>query len=90
METPINPQEKTLGKITPCPYCGCPDEFDHTENCPVLPEVVDLQRRVKQLEHNQTLLKTSLEGALTQCMELGKILHDFSLVAQGKPPIFNK
>jgi hypothetical protein len=36
--------------ITPCPYCGCPDEFDHTEECPVLPEVVALQRRVKDLE----------------------------------------
>jgi hypothetical protein len=40
----------TPGSMVPCPYCGCPDEFDHTQECPVLPEVVDLQRRVKDLE----------------------------------------
>jgi hypothetical protein len=77
-------------RAKPCPYCGCPDEFDHTKECPVLPEVVDLQRRVKQLEDHQAILADSLERTIKQCMELGKILHDFSLMAQGKPPIFNK
>jgi hypothetical protein len=77
---------ETLGNITPCPYCGCPDEFDHTEECPVLPEVVALQRRVKELERVQVEILKALDGTITQCRELAGILNDFALIAQGKPP----
>jgi hypothetical protein len=71
---------------TPCPYCGCPDEFDHTDDCPVLPEVVMLQRRVKELEHNQAILATAMQGTVAQCMELAKLVADIGRVMQGLPP----
>jgi hypothetical protein len=73
-------KNQTLGEpVTPCPYCGCPDEFDHTQECPVLPEVVALQRRVKDLEHNQQVLKDALDGTLTAIKKFcAKIMEEFS------------
>jgi hypothetical protein len=70
-----NQQDKTHGNtVAPCPYCGCPDEFDHTAECPTLPEVVALQRRARDLERNQAILVTALEGTIKQCMELAKLV----------------
>jgi hypothetical protein len=74
----------TTTAITPCPYCGCPDEFDHTDDCPVLPEVVDLQRRVKELERNQAIMHTALKGTVEQCMEMANMLREIETIFNKK------
>jgi hypothetical protein len=78
----------TPGKVmVPCPYCGCPDEFDHTQDCPVLPEVVDLQRQVKELQHNQGVLADSLSRTITECAQMAGLLADIGRIMKGEKPI---
>jgi hypothetical protein len=56
----------------------------------VLPEIVDLQRRIEEMERHQNTLTALLQGTVESCRELAGVVADIGRVMQGLPMKYNK